>query len=211
MEREHCSEVPGKQGTRRRIIVACIVINIVFVAVEFLIGHYSNSVGLVSDAGHNVGDIFSMFLALVALTIERSERRNAERKALSITLANAIFLLVIVCWIIGKGIWNLIYPGPVKTEIMMITAAAGILVNGLSAWMLIKGNDGNLNVKVAFLHAAADALISVGVVISGIIITFTGFYQIDSIFSIVIAVFIAFPAISILRKTRLTRKGMTKE
>ena len=201
MEREGRSDVPSGRGTRRRIIVACIVLNAVFVVVEFAIGHYSNSVGLVSDAGHNVGDIFSMCLALVAVTIGRSERSHAERKALTITMFNAIFLLFIVCWIIGKGIWNLIYPGPVKTEIMMVTAAAGIVVNGISAWMLIKGNDGNLNIKVAFLHAAADALISVGVVISGIIISFTGLYMVDSIYSIIIAVYIAFPAISVLRKT----------
>ncbi len=192
----------GNGGIRRRIIVACIVINAVFVAAEFIIGHFSNSVGLVSDAGHNVGDIFSMCLALVAVTLERSDRRGAERKALSITMLNAIFLLVIVCWIMVKGVWNLICPGPVRTDIMIVTAAVGILVNALSAWLLIKGNADNLNLKVAFLHAAADALISVGVVISGLIIAFTGWYCIDSIFSIVIAVFIAFPAVSILRRTR---------
>ena len=187
---------------KRRIIVACIVINALFVIIEFAIGYYSNSVGLVSDAGHNVGDIFSMILALVAVTLESSKKDSASKKALKITMFNAIFLLCIVCWIIAKGIWNLIYPSPVKTEIMMITAAAGIFVNGLSAWLLVKGNDGNLNIKVAFLHAAADALISVGVVISGIIISFTGLYLIDSVFSIIIAIFIAFPAISILKKTR---------
>lgn len=177
------------------IFVFSILLNAAFVIVEAGVGLYENSLGLLSDAGHNLGDVFSLILAMVAfrLTKIHGNRRftyGYQKSTVMISLLNAIILLVAVGAIIVESIYKFRNPTPINGEAISWTAGVGIVVNGLTAWMLMKNQKHDINVRGAFLHMAADTLVSLGVVISGLIITFTGWDMIDPIISLVIAAMI---------------------
>lgn len=177
------------------IFVLSILLNAAFVIIEAGVGFYENSLGLLSDAGHNLGDVFSLILAMVAfrLTKIHGNRRftyGYQKSTVMISLLNAIILLVAVGAIIVESIYKFKNPTPINGEAVSWTAGVGIVVNGLTAWMLMKNQKHDINVRGAFLHMAADTLVSLGVVISGLIITFTGWDMIDPIISLVIAAMI---------------------
>lgn len=177
------------------IFVLSILLNAAFVIIEAGVGFYENSLGLLSDAGHNLGDVFSLILAMVAfrLTKIHGNRRftyGYQKSTVMISLLNAIILLVAVGAIILESIYKFKNPTPINGEAVSWTAGVGIVVNGLTAWMLMKNQKHDINVRGAFLHMAADTLVSLGVVISGLIITFTGWDMIDPIISLVIAAMI---------------------
>ena len=179
------------------IYVIAIVLNLLFVAVEAATGFLSDSVGLLSDAGHNLSDVFSLLLAMLAfrLSMSRATRKftyGYRKTSVLISLLNAIILLVAVGAIISESIRKFRDPAPVDGAAVIWTAAAGILVNGITALMLMKQQKHDINTRGAFLHMAADTLVSVGVVVSGIIITVTGFTAIDPIVGLVVAAVILF-------------------
>ena len=173
------------------------MLNLLFVAVEAATGFLSDSVGLLSDAGHNLSDVFSLLLAMLAfrLSMSRATRKftyGYRKTSVLISLLNAIILLVAVGAIISESIRKFRDPAPVDGAAVIWTAAAGILVNGITALMLMKQQKHDINTRGAFLHMAADTLVSVGVVVSGIIITVTGFTAIDPIVGLVVAAVILF-------------------
>lgn len=177
------------------IFVVAIVLNALFVCVEAGVGFWSNSLGLLSDAGHNLGDVFSLVLSLVAFRLAKlhSNKRftyGYKKSTVLISLLNAIILLVAVGAIMVESIHKFTHPQPVDGVAVSWTAGAGIVVNGLTAWLLMKDQKEDLNIRGAFLHMLADTLVSVGVVVSGIVIAFTGISLIDPIVSLVIAVVI---------------------
>lgn len=192
--------------TISRVLIWSIVINLLYVAIEAGIGIYGDSLGLVSDAGHNLGDVFSLILTLIGLKLAHAAANHRftygyQKSTILIALLNAVILLIAVGIIIIESIRRIQHPDPIDGAMVSWTAAVGIIVNGLTAWMLMKDQKHDLNIRGAFLHMAADTLVSLGVVIAGIIISLTGFVLIDPIISLVIAAVILLSTCRMLRES----------
>ena len=177
------------------VYTVSIILNLAFVLIEAGVGLWGNSLGLLSDAGHNLSDVFSLLLAMVALRLAatRSTKKMTygyRKGSVLISLLNAIILLIAVGAIIVESIHKFREPADVNGGAVAWTAGAGILVNGLTAFLLMKHRKNDLNAKGAFLHMAADTLVSVGVLVSGVVISFTGWNFIDPIIGIVVAIII---------------------
>ena len=181
-------------------------LNLGLVVVQVVHGLMADSVALLADAGHNFGDAIGLILAWVAYTLGRvqsSERFTYGFRSASIlaAFANAVLLLVATGAITWEALRRFADPPEVAGTTVMIVAAAGIVINGLSAWILMAGQKDDLNIRGAFLHLVADAAVSVGVVIGGAIIVATGWNWIDPAVSIVIAVVIVWGSWSLLRES----------
>lgn len=189
--------------TLNRTLVTAIVLNLVFIAVEAGVGFAKNALSLLSDAGHNLLDVFSLLLALLAFKLARRRPSKqftygGKRATILVSLLNAILLLVAVAVIAVEGIGKLVSPSEVSGEAISLTAGVGIVVNGVTTLMLMGKRKDDLNLKGAFLHMLADTLVSVGVVISGIAIKISGNGIIDPIVSLAIAAIILFSTWSLL-------------
>lgn len=172
-----------------------IALNLAFVGVEAGVGLWKGSLGLLSDAGHNLSDVFSLILALVAFRLAGTRGNKHftygyRKGSILISLLNAVILLVAVGAIVLESIHKLRQPVAVNGGAIAWTAAAGILVNGLTTFLLMRYRKSDINSRGAFLHMAADTLVSVGVVVSGVVISLTGWSVIDPIIGLVIAVII---------------------
>ena len=188
---EHALPQSGDKHMRG-ILIASIVLNVLFVFIEAGMGIWKNSLSLLSDAGHNLSDVFSLILVLVAFYLAGRAANNRytygyKKSTILISLLNALLLLVAVGIIIAESVHKLQSPEAIDGAVISWTAGVGILVNGITTLLLMRGQQNDLNVRGAFLHMAADTLVSVGVVISGIIINCTGWYIIDPVISLVIA------------------------
>ena len=177
------------------VFILCIVLNLLFVIIEAGVGFSYNSLGLLSDAGHNLSDVFSLLLSLFAIQMaKRHGNRHFtygyKKSTVLASLANAIILLTAVGGILIESFYKLRSPETVSGEAISWTAGAGIVINGITALLLMRNQGHDLNVKGAFLHMAMDTLVSLGVVVSGIIIIYTGFVIIDTLVSLAIAVII---------------------
>lgn len=167
-------------------------LNLGFVILEAVVGLSHNSLGLLSDAGHKLLDVFSLLLALVAFKLAQTRPTRhftyGFRKAsVLISLFNALVLLAAVCVIVAESIEKLGDPGEVDGAAVSWTAGAGILVSGISAMLLMRHQKGDINTRGAFLHMATDALVSLGVVVSGIVISVSGWNFIDPAISLAVA------------------------
>ncbi|GLS45867.1 cation diffusion facilitator family transporter [Methylobacterium brachythecii] len=181
-----------------------IALNVGFVAVEATYGVLSNSVALLADAGHNLSDVLGLVVAWVAMVLAKrapSARYTYGMKGSSILAAlfNAVFLLVAVGAIAWEAIQRFGEPAPVAGKTVMIVAAVGILVNGITAWLFASGAKGDINIKGAFLHMAADAAVSAGVVIAGLVILYTGWTWLDPVVSLAIVAVIVWSTWGLLR------------
>lgn len=181
-------------------------LNLLFVAVEAGAGLWVNSVALLSDAGHNLSDVLGLVVAWAGATMARtgsSPRFTYGLKKASIlaALANAIFLLVAIGAIVAEAIRRLLHPAPTEGSVVMAVAAVGILVNGATALLFQSGRDHDINIRGAFLHMAADALVSVGVVIAGYAILMTGKEWIDPVVSLIVAAVILLGTMSLLKES----------
>ena len=177
------------------IYIVAVALNLTFVIVEAVAGIVGNSIGLLSDAGHNLSDVFSLLLAMIALKLASSHATKrftyGHRKAsVLISLLNAIILLVAVGAIIVESVEKFFNPTEVNGTLIIWTAAVGIVINGVTAWVLSRQNQHDINTRGAFLHMLADTLVSVGVVVSGVVIHYTGWWVVDPIIGLVIAVVI---------------------
>ena len=182
-----------------RILFICLAINLIFVAAEAFAGWKSNSTGLLSDAGHNLSDALGLLLSLAAIYLNRSGNRTNQTVSRYITLANGLLLLGAIALIVYESIDKIIHPQEINATAVIAVSSIAIFINGLTAWLLMKGQGDDINIKAAYLHAATDALVSVSVVISGIIISTTGWNMIDPLLSLAISIFIAFPTIKLIR------------
>ena len=168
-----------------------ITLNTAFVVIEAIYGISSNSMALLADAGHNLSDVLGLIVAWGAAVLSKrapSTRFTYGLRGTSILAAlfNAVFLLVSVGAIGWEAVTRLIQPEPVVGKTVMIVAAVGILINGATAWLFASGRKGDLNIRGAFLHMAADAAISAGVVAAGFVILLTGWLWLDPAVSLVI-------------------------
>ena len=198
----------------RTILWTAIALNLLFVVVEAGVGFWQNSLSLLSDAGHNLSDVFSLVLVVVGLHLVQLHSNSRytygyKKSTILISLANALLLLIAVGVIVAESIHKLREPSSIDGTVISWTAGVGILINGLTTLLLMRGQKGDLNIRGAFLHMAADTLVSVGVVISGIVITHTGWFIIDPIISIVIALVILISTWELLRDSmRLALDGV---
>ena len=212
----HHHAVATDNGQMRKILWAAIILNLLFVGVEAGVGIWQNSLSLLSDAGHNLSDVFSLVLVVVGLHLVKVHSNEHytygyKKSTILISLANALLLLVAVGVIIAESVHKLREPAPIDGAVISWTAGVGILINGLTTLLLMRGQKGDLNIRGAFLHMAADTLVSIGVVISGIIIKHTGWFIIDPILSIVIAGVILISTWELLRDSmRLALDGVPK-
>ncbi len=184
----HVHEITSLNG----IYILAIVLNLLFVGVEAAAGLWSGSLGLLSDAGHNLSDVFSLLLAMVAFRLSRSLATKTftygyKKTSVLISLLNAVILLVAVGAIIIESFRKFREPAEVSGGIIIWTALAGIVVNGATALMLMKQQKHDINTRGAYLHMAADTLVSAGVVISGVLISLTGSLYIDPVVSLLVA------------------------
>jgi cobalt-zinc-cadmium efflux system protein len=179
-------------------------LNTAFVFAEGIFGYLSNSMALVADAGHNLSDVLGLVVAWVAVILSKrapSARYTYGLRGSSILAAlfNAVFLLVAVGAIGWEAILRLFNPEPVGGITVMAVAAAGILVNGVTAYLFASGHKGDINIRGAYLHMAADAAVSAGVVFAGLVIIFTGWIWLDAVTSLVISAIIVGGTWSLLR------------
>lgn len=185
----------GNQSSQIRLYIFCILLNLLFVGVEAGVGFWQDSLSLLSDAGHNLSDVFSLVLVLIAFQLARVQPHGhytygLKKSTILISLLNALLLLVAVGGIVVESIHKFNTPVEVNGTAISWTAGIGILINGLTALLLLRGSQADLNQKGAYLHMVADTLVSVGVVFSGILINLTGWNIVDPIVSLIIAVVI---------------------
>jgi cobalt-zinc-cadmium efflux system protein len=179
-------------------------LNLTFVAVEFTYGVIANSVALIADAGHNLSDVLGLVIAWIATVLTKrapSSRYTYGLGGSSILAAlfNAMLLLVAVGAIAWEAVLRLFHPEPVASGTVMIVAAVGIIVNGVTAALFASGRKGDLNIRGAFLHMLADAAVSAGVVVAGLVMLYTGWLWLDPLTSLVIVAVIVWGTWSLLR------------
>ncbi len=178
-----------------RSFVIGIILNTLFVVAETVAGLRLGSLGLLTDAGHNLGDVASLALALFAFKIAKKKGSPrytyGYRKAtIHVALINSVILLIAIGAIGWEAINRLMNPAPVEGVPIAIVAGIGILINSLTALFFAKEKEKDINIKGAYLHMATDALVSAGVVVAGIVIFFTHWFWMDSVISFVVIIVI---------------------
>jgi cobalt-zinc-cadmium efflux system protein len=183
-----------------------IALNLGFVIVESVYGFVANSMSLLADAGHNLSDVLGLIVAWAGAVMARrapSPRFTYGLKKAPIlaALVNSLFLLVAVGGIGGEAVRRLFHPSRTDGDTVMIVAAVGIAVNGLTALLFARGRDHDINIRGAYLHMAADAAVSLAVVLAGLAILWTGQRWIDPITSLAVAIVILWGSIGLLKES----------
>lgn len=187
-----------------RAFATGITLNVLFVLVEAYFGWQADSLALLSDAGHNLSDVLGLLIAwggfyLARLRPNQRHTYGLGRATMMAAMFNALLLLVVVGGIVLEAIDRLAAPVPVQGGTVMLVAAAGVAINGFTAWLFMSGNRHDINLRGAFLHMAADALVSLGVIIAGAAFVLTGWTWLDPAISLVIALVILLGTWGLLR------------
>ena len=216
MSHEHShqhSHAINAESLNKAFIIG-IVLNLAFVVIEFAAGFWFDSLALLSDAGHNLSDVVSLVLALLAFRLAKVKANERytygyKKSTILVSLLNAVILLVAVGAIVIESIHKLNNPAVVPGGAIAWVAGVGVLINAFTAFLFMKDKEKDLNVKGAYLHMAADALVSVGVLVAGIVISRTDWYIIDPIIGLIVAVVILISTWNLLHDSlRLTLDGV---
>ncbi|MGB9992840.1 cation diffusion facilitator family transporter [Massilia sp. SM-13] len=199
----HHHHAPASHG---RAFAIAIALNTVFVAVEFGYGFIANSTALMADAGHNLSDVLGLMLAWGAAVLGKREPSGRytyglRGSSMLAALFNAMLLMLACGAIAWEAVQQLLQPTPVQGSTVSIVAAIGIAVNGFSAWLFMAGSKDDINIRGAYLHLAADAAISLGVLVSGVIVMFTSWSWLDPVVSIAIVLLIMAGTWSLLKES----------
>jgi len=211
----HHDHAPKLDQVNTAFIVG-IILNSVFVIIEVIAGLATHSLSLLTDAGHNLSDVAGLALALLAFKLTKVNSNNNytfgyKRSTIIVSFFNALILFVAVGFIGYEAIMRFLAPETVDGGVMAWVAFIGIGINAFTAWLFVKDKDKDLNVKGAYLHMAVDAIVSLGVVVSGVIIYFTKWYWVDSVVSLIIAIVILKGTWSLLMDSlRLEMAGVPK-
>lgn len=211
---EHHNHSHIKEGDFDTKFKIGIGLNLAFVAIEFIFGLIYDSLALIADAGHNLSDVIGLVIALGAsYLVRRKPTKNFtygyKKSSIIGAQINSLILLVAIGIIIWEAINRLTSPIEVEGTILIIVAGVGVVINGITAFLFVGGKDADLNIKGAYLHMLADTLISLGVVVSGIIILYTNANWIDPFLSIVIAIVIFWSTWKLLQdSTKLSLDGV---
>lgn len=201
----HHHPAPSWSAVSRAFTIG-IWLNFAFVLVEAIVGFRIHSMSLLSDAAHNLADVGTLVLSLVAfrlLKVKANEQYTYGYKKTSILVAlfNSVILLVSIGAIAYEAVQRAFDPEPLSGATIAFVAGAGILVNGISAFLFMREKDKDINVKSAYLHLLSDTLVSAGIVLGGIGIYFTSWYWIDSAFSLLVVAVILVSTWRLLRES----------
>lgn len=209
--------VSGLDGARvNRAFIWGIALNLIFVAAEFIAGFITHSLALMADAGHNLSDVASLALSLLAFRLAKITSNPGytygyRKSTILISLFNAMLLLIVVGIIGYEAIRRFSEPYAVPGGPIAIVAGIGIGINAFTAWLFFKDKEKDLNIKGAYLHLAADALVSLATVVAGIVIVYTKWYWLDPLLSIIVMVVIVAGTWGLLRDSlRLSMDGVPK-
>jgi cobalt-zinc-cadmium efflux system protein len=199
----HAHREPSRHG---RAFAIGIGLNLIYVAAEAGYGFATGSLALLADAGHNLSDVLGLLLAWVAAVL--SARRPSRtftyglgRSSILAALGNALLLLVATGAIVAEAVERLGDPQPVPGGVVMAVAGVGILINGATAMLFAAGRHGDINIRGAWLHMIADALVSVGVVAAGFAMQLTGWTWLDPVTSLIVAAVIIFGTWGLFRES----------
>ncbi|MEO7177292.1 MAG: cation diffusion facilitator family transporter [Allosphingosinicella sp.] len=197
------SHAPASFG---RAFLIGVGLNLAYVAIEAVYGFAANSMALLADAGHNLSDVLGLLVAWGAATLTKrppTERFTYGFRKTSVLAAlfNALFLLVAVGAIAYEAIRRFSHPEAVAGGTIMFVAAIGVVVNGATAWLFARGRKGDINIRGAFLHMAADAGVSAGVIVAGLVISRTGWLWLDPVANLVIVAIVFAGTWGLLRES----------
>lgn len=181
-------------------------LNAAFVLIEAGYGFVANSTALLADAGHNLSDVLGLLVAWIAAVLSRRPPTprltyGLRKTSILAALANAILLLIACGAIMLEAIQRLIHPEPIESLTVIVVAATGIIINGITAWLFASGRNTDLNIRGAYLHMMADAAVSFGVVLAATAIMATGWLWLDPAMSLVIVAVIVAGTWSLLRES----------
>jgi cobalt-zinc-cadmium efflux system protein len=213
-------------STQKRNILFIIILNLIIVGAEIFYGLLANSIALITDAFHNLGDVLAVVITYIAIILSSREPTfrytfgflKAEMMA---AFVNALFLVITLAFLIYESLKRLFEPQVVEAEYMIIVALIALVANGISAYLLSQqgmghhhhhhddhdhhhDHDHDLNIRSAYLHMLGDALVSLGVVIGGVIIYYFGIHMIDAVLSIVFSLYILKETVPLLRRSFLS-------
>lgn len=205
----------NKRNIDRAFLIG-ITLNALFVLIEVIAGFYINSLSLLSDAGHNLADVASLALSLIAFRLLKVKPNKKytygyRKTTILVALLNAVVLLVSIGAISFEAFHRLFKPEPLPGGVIAAVAGIGIIINGFTALMFLKDKENDINIKSAYLHLMSDAVVSLGLVAGGIIIFYSKLYWVDPLLSIAIAIVILFGTWKLLRESlRLTLDGVPR-
>jgi cobalt-zinc-cadmium efflux system protein len=193
-----------------RAFIAGIILNSIYVVFQAVAGFMTNSVALLSDAGHNLSDVASLALSLLAFRLAKARPSQSftygyKKTTILAALTNAVILLITVGMLGFESVNRILHPRPVEGGIVAIIAGIGVAINLGSAFLFFRNKEHDLNTKGAYLHLLTDALVSLGVVAAGLVMRFTNWYWLDGTVSIVVLLVILIGTWSLLTHSlRLT-------
>ncbi|PID34795.1 MAG: cation transporter [candidate division SR1 bacterium] len=201
----HHHEVPTLGNITKAFYIG-IGLNTLFTVIEFILGYMTDSLALIADASHNLSDVASLILSLIGMKLAQKASTKLytygyKKASIIASLINALVLVIIVIGIGKEAIERFTTAPQIAGKIIIITALIGVIINTISAFMFFKGQKKDINIKGAFLHLLVDALVSVGVVISGIIIYYTNWNIVDPIISLIIAIVIIISTRGLLKES----------
>jgi cobalt-zinc-cadmium efflux system protein len=196
MAHNHSNTITNPNEINRSFIIG-ILLNAVYVVVEIIFGWQNNSTSLLSDAAHNVGDISGLLLAFLAFRLQKIKPSKIfsygfKKGSIVTSFINSILLAFAIGAIAWEGVHKILNPTPLSGTVIMWVALLGVVINFISAILFKKNQKEDLNIKAAYWHLMADALVSLGVVLSGILIHYFHWYQLDGVTAIVIAIVVLF-------------------
>lgn len=203
---DHGHHHHGDPNTMGRAFAIAIALNTAFVGIEFGYGFLANSTALMADAGHNLSDVLGLMLAWGAAILARRLPNGRYTYGLRSTsmlaaLFNAMLLMVACGGIAWEAVQQLLHPSPVGGLTVSVVAGIGILINGFSAWLFMSGSKDDINIRGAYLHMAADAAISLGVLVAGVAVMYSGWNWLDPLVSMLIVGFIVYSTWSLLKQS----------
>lgn len=199
----HMVATPNRK--MQRVLQASMVLTFAYVVATFLFGLRAHSLALISEAGHNLSDLFAILLSFVAVYFQSRPATDEktfgyQRAGVLAAFVNAVTLVVLSAWIAIEALHRLAEPVRVQPHLMMYVAAAGVLMNGTIALLLWRSS-GDVNIRSVFLHMLGDTLSTAAVIAGGVAILFTGMMWIDPALSLIIAAMILWSSVGIIRET----------
>jgi len=213
---EHHHHQTPKASNLNRAFIIGIAINALYVLIELSAGLYYNSLSLISDAGHNLSDVAALALALLAFRLVKVEANDKftygyRKSTILVSLINSVVLFIAIGGIIFETISRMHHPVIIQGQPIAIVAGIGILINAVSAMLFFRDKESDLNVKGAYLHLMADAVVSLGVVVSGILIFLFHLYWLDMVMSLIIVLVIFYSTWNLFKDSlSLTLDGVPK-
>jgi cobalt-zinc-cadmium efflux system protein len=203
---DHNHSHSHSHGVQGKNLLFSIVLNIVITVAQVIGGILSGSLALISDALHNFSDVLSLVFSYVAHKLSRKEASvnqtfGYKRAELIAAFVNAITLIVVALFLIYEAIERFFNTHTIASELVIWLSLLGIIVNGLSVFMLKNDADKNLNMRSAYLHLFTDMLASVAVLVGGLLMKYFQWYWVDSVMTLLIAIYLLFVGFDLLKKS----------